>query len=135
MTTDIFDCAYPEAWDLTQIAQIYLLQNNIEKAKEYLEKAIVIRENNYQTPYELWAKILEKEGNTTEAIQYYEKKIKAIEAIRLPYFHGKRSMKYYPIYAPKEEPPKYLYYEAYYRTKIIYLHDFYLKIVDLYKQM
>ncbi len=120
---------------LTQIAQIYLLQNNVEKAKEYLEKAIIIRENNYQTPCELWAKILENEGNIIEAIKFYKKKIQAMEATKIPFHNGQQAMEYYPIYAPKEEKPKHIYWGEYHRTKIIFLHEYYFRIANAYRQM
>lgn len=119
---------------LAQIAHIYRLQNNREKAKEYIEKAIAIRENNFETPYELLAEMLEEEGNIQEAIFLYEKKINAMQSSIIRQYYGRSSVQYYLVYAPEKETTQYAYFGTYYRAKVVFLHDFYLKIAELYTQ-
>lgn len=116
---------------LAQIAQIYRLQKDYAKAKMYAKEAIALRENNFQTPYELLAEMLEEEGDLKGAIALYEQKVKAMEQCIIKGYWSEYSVENYPVYSLEEKGSKSLYYGQYFRAKVVSCKDFREKIARL----
>ncbi|KOY86195.1 hypothetical protein AD998_08570 [bacterium 336/3] len=114
---------------LTQIAKIYLLKEDFEKAKTYVKKAIKMRSNNYQAPYEVLAEIYEKQDHLKLAIDALNNKIKAMEqSIIISNYSKPTTILYYTTYDP-------LYKDSIYHNhskKVNFIYDYYFKISELY---
>ncbi len=128
------ECAYERMYPpsiqtaLTEMGCIYLKINDLEKAEFYFQKAISIRKDNFQAPYQLLAEIKMKQGKVTEALDLWTKKI---ETFSLP---PKKQILFEVHYAP-QNPQEYALEGDYYRRiEVSFAHEYALRIADLYFQ-
>ena len=121
---------------LAQIARIYLLKEDFEKAKTYVKKAIKLRSNNFQAPYEVLAEIYQKQNQLELAIDALNDKIKAIEKSIIPKTYSKPiPIVYYITYDPTQKESLSLHGGRYHHAKIHYIYDYYFKISELYNML
>jgi tetratricopeptide (TPR) repeat protein len=107
---------------LSQIARIYQKKKDFVKAEAFFLKAIALRPDNFQAPYERLAALLYQQGKTAEAITRLQEKITTIEGVRVERWQETHRMYLYIEFDP-ESGGQTLFYTTYQRTKVVYLYQ------------
>jgi tetratricopeptide (TPR) repeat protein len=111
-----------------EIARIYLENNQLSEAKFFIEKAIQLRPQNWQAPYELRAERAYKQGDIEN---YLKNRIQKIENCTCTLFEygylQKEGIGYYFQYAPDEK--------NYFRIGHGFREYFRMKIIDFRLEM
>jgi len=124
------ECAYERMYPpsvqtaLTELAEIYIQNNDMEEAEKYLWQAVSKQKNNFQAPYQILAELKYKQGDIKETIHLLEQKIDI--------WLAKPKKVYFEVfYAPQNHQYYYLEGNSYTRISIEFLHEHLSKIAQL----
>ncbi len=131
-------CAYKRMYPpstqsaLSEMGEIYLQKNDLVKAEACFERAIALRENNFQAPYQFLAVVREKQEKTLEMLQLLAKKVE----IFLGSKQKRGQIIYFEVkYESNSDQKIPLDGDYYTRIVVNYPHEYALKVADAYFQL